>query len=97
MGTTSRLRKLVAFFDKDTTVREIVSGRGFTTATGKMNGVDLSIVSIGMGYPMMDFFVRESRAVVHGPMAIVRYVLVKYYYVTCMCVCPPPLTLYCNP
>ena len=87
VGTTSRLRKLVAFFDKDTTVREIVSGRGFTTATGKMNGVDLSIVSIGMGYPMMDFFVRESRAVVHGPMAIVRCVLVKYFYVTCMCVC----------
>lgn len=72
VGATSRLRKMVAFFDKETPVKEVVSGRGFTTATGKINGVDLSIVSIGMGYPMMDFFVRESRAVIDGPMAIVR-------------------------
>ena len=28
------------------------------------------------GPSMMDFFVRESRAIVDGPMAIVRYVLV---------------------
>lgn len=72
VGATSRLRKMVAYFDKDTPVREVVSGRGFTTVTGKVLGVELSVVSIGMGYPMMDFFVRESRAVVDGPMAIVR-------------------------
>jgi len=49
-----------------------VSGRGFTTITGTFEGVSISIVSIGMGCPMMDFFIRESRAIVAGPMAIIR-------------------------
>ena len=38
-----------------------------------MNGVPLSIIAIGMGTPMMDFLVREVRAIVTGPMAVVRF------------------------
>jgi uridine phosphorylase len=33
----------------------------------------VSVIATGMGAPMMDFVVRESRAVVAGPMAILRY------------------------
>eukprot|EP01133_Synstelium_polycarpum_P008378 gene8378-9847_t len=47
--------------------------RGFHIHTGLYKGVRVSIVSIGMGTPMMDFLVREGRFVAVGPMAIVRY------------------------
>ncbi|KAG8830665.1 hypothetical protein FRC17_004499 [Serendipita sp. 399] len=42
---------------------ELYSERGFLTLTGKYKGVPVSIVSIGMGAPNMDFFVREAREV----------------------------------
>ncbi|KAF8930863.1 nucleoside phosphorylase domain-containing protein [Dissophora ornata] len=48
------------------------SHRGFLTITGHYHGVPVSIVAIGMGVSMMDFFVRECRAVVDGPMIIIR-------------------------
>ncbi|CAM9735520.1 unnamed protein product, partial [Ectocarpus sp. 12 AP-2014] len=48
------------------------SKRGFVTHTGTYNGVPVSIVLINMGYPNMDFFVREVRAVTTGPLRIVR-------------------------
>ncbi|KAG0370581.1 uridine phosphorylase [Gamsiella multidivaricata] len=48
------------------------SHRGFLTITGLYKGVPVSIVAIGMGVSMMDFFVRECRAVVDGPMIIIR-------------------------
>lgn len=46
--------------------------RGFHTITGRYKGVPVSIVSIGMGYPSMDFFVREVRECVRGDMVVVR-------------------------
>lgn len=42
---------------------ELYSDRGFLTLTGTYKGVPVSIVSIGMGAPNMDFFVREGREV----------------------------------
>lgn len=48
------------------------SSRGFLTYTGRYKGRPVSVVAIGMGYPNMDFFVREARAIVSGPLAIVR-------------------------
>lgn len=48
------------------------SSRGFLTYTGRFHGRPVSIVAIGMGYPNMDFFVRELKAIVRGPVAIVR-------------------------
>jgi len=73
VGAVSRAEKIAAFFDKSTPTKTIHSHRGFTTITGKYNDVDVSIVAIGMGPSMMDFFVRETRAVVNGPMAMVRF------------------------
>ncbi|KAF9404655.1 hypothetical protein BGZ94_004020 [Podila epigama] len=49
------------------------SHRGFLTITGRYKGIPISIVAIGMGVSMMDFFVRECRAVVDGPMVIIRF------------------------
>ncbi|KAI9023049.1 nucleoside phosphorylase domain-containing protein [Phycomyces nitens] len=49
------------------------SQRGFLTITGRYKGVPVSIIAIGMGNCMMDFFVRETRAVTVGPIAIIRF------------------------
>ncbi|CAM9550796.1 unnamed protein product [Discosporangium mesarthrocarpum] len=48
------------------------SKRGFVTHTGKYNGVPVSIILINMGYPNIDFLVREVREVTEGPLRIVR-------------------------
>lgn len=48
------------------------SKRGFVTHTGTYKGVPVSIVMINMGYPNMDFLVREIRAVTEGALRIVR-------------------------
>lgn len=48
------------------------SSRGFLTYTGLYKGTRVSIVSIGMGYSNMDFFVREVRAIAEGPLVVVR-------------------------
>ena len=50
------------------------SSKGYTTYTGTYLGIDISIVSFGMGVSMIDFFVREGRDVApKGPMVIVAY------------------------
>jgi uridine phosphorylase len=71
VGSVQRAEKIASFLD--TTSQKITSSRGFTTINGLFNGIPVSIVSIGMGISMMDFFVRESRAIVDGPMAMVRF------------------------
>ena len=48
------------------------SERGFFTITGTYKGVPVSIVSIGMGFPNMDFFVRECRELLEGEMVVIR-------------------------
>jgi len=48
------------------------SERGFLTITGTYKGVPVSIVSIGMGFPNMDFFVRECRELLEGEMIVIR-------------------------
>ncbi|KAF7724674.1 hypothetical protein EC973_000846 [Apophysomyces ossiformis] len=50
-----------------------LSQRGFLTITGRYKGVPVTIMAIGMGNCMMDFFVRETRAVTSGPIAIIRF------------------------
>ena len=45
------------------------------TITGRYNGVPISIVSIGMGSPNVDFFIREVRAVLDGDMVVIRRVI----------------------
>lgn len=48
------------------------SHRGFLTFTGRYGGVPISVISIGMGYPNMDFLVRELRAIIVGPLVLIR-------------------------
>ena len=49
------------------------SKRGFLTLTGRFKGIPISICAIGMGVAMMDFFLRETRRVVKGPLVILRF------------------------
>lgn len=53
----------------------LASNRGFVTFSGLYHNVPVSIIAIGMGFPMMDFLVRESRAIINGNMAIIRLVI----------------------
>ncbi|CAG8598652.1 24469_t:CDS:2 [Cetraspora pellucida] len=73
MGDLSRAKLLSRWLDADTPIFQRESRRGFLTITGKYKGVPVSIVGIGMGLSMMDFFVREARAVVDGSMIIIRF------------------------
>jgi uridine phosphorylase len=73
VGTTSRAEKIAKFLDDSKPVTRIASGRGFLTINGTFNDVPVSIVAIGMGPSMMDFFVRETKAVVPGPIVACRF------------------------
>lgn len=75
VGTPSRARIIAQYLDKNPQSFEISSERGFLTITGRYLGVPLSIISIGMGSPNMDFFVREVRECLRGDMIIVRYAI----------------------
>jgi uridine phosphorylase len=55
-------------------IRTVIdSKRGFYTVTGTFKGVEISIVSIGMGYPVLDMFLREVRGVTKGPLLVIRF------------------------
>lgn len=71
VGTASRAEKVAAFFDKITS--RVQSGRGFLTINGTYQDIPVSVVAIGMGPSMMDFFVREVRAVTDGPIVCARF------------------------
>ncbi|KAG6962610.1 hypothetical protein JG687_00007051 [Phytophthora cactorum] len=71
VGSLGRAKLLAQLLD-DGQFETIESARGFTTFTGEMKGVQVSIVATGMGVPNMDFVVRETRAIVEGPMIIIR-------------------------
>lgn len=76
VGSPGRARLLVENLEPEVpggSVFSLESDRGFLTFTGTYAGERVSVVSIGMGLAMMDFFVREGRSVVRGPMAIVRF------------------------
>ncbi|KAJ1993604.1 hypothetical protein H4R33_000605 [Dimargaris cristalligena] len=73
VGDPERAGKFAKLLDQeDADLFAHLSHRGFYTITGTYKGVPVSIVAIGMGMSMMDFFVREVRAVVQGPMAMIR-------------------------
>ena len=71
VGTASRAEKIASFFDQITS--RVQSGRGFLTINGTYKDVPVSVVAIGMGPSMMDFFVREVRAVTDGPIVCARF------------------------
>ncbi|BGP34000.1 hypothetical protein JCM10296v2_005815 [Rhodotorula toruloides] len=73
VGDSSRLHRVASLLDADPKPFENTSNRGFTVVTGRYRGVEVSLVAIGMGVAMVDFFVREIRAVVTGDIAIIRF------------------------
>lgn len=70
IGRAIRIAK--EYFDKDKKTFYFKSSRGFVTITGFYKGTPVSIMGTGMGYPNMDFAIRESREIVEGEMAIIR-------------------------
>ncbi|DAZ92542.1 TPA: hypothetical protein N0F65_012772 [Lagenidium giganteum] len=72
VGSLGRAKVLASLMD-DGKFTTCESSRGFTTFTGKKDGVEVSVIATGMGIPNMDFVVRETRAIVDGPMAIIRF------------------------
>ncbi|KAJ3532870.1 hypothetical protein NMY22_g7568 [Coprinellus aureogranulatus] len=72
VGSPSRANGIAAHLDAEPKPFVLTSERGFTTITGRFRGVPVSIVSIGMGFPNMDFFVREVRECISGDMLIIR-------------------------
>lgn len=70
MGDMSRARRIGALLSG---AREVgTTHRGFYTVTGDFENVAVSVMSIGMGYPMMDFAVREIAQVTKGDLSIIR-------------------------
>ncbi|KAH9846174.1 purine and uridine phosphorylase [Lenzites betulinus] len=72
LGAPSRAHGIASCLDPTPTPFTLTSERGFTTITGRYKGVPVSIVSIGMGHPNADFFVREVRECLNGDMVVVR-------------------------
>ncbi|BGP18447.1 hypothetical protein JCM10213_003180 [Rhodosporidiobolus nylandii] len=73
VGDPARLQRFKTFLDAEPIPFERTSARGYTVVTGKYKGVEVSLIAIGMGVAMVDFFVREIRAVTSGPLAIIRF------------------------
>ncbi|KAJ3246409.1 hypothetical protein HDU78_007126 [Chytriomyces hyalinus] len=73
VGDPARAELIAKHLDADVVPIKVQSKRGYLTITGAYKGTRVSIVAIGMGMSMMDFFVREVRAVVEGPMDIIRF------------------------
>ena len=71
VGSSSRAATLCSLLDGAPQF-SIKSHRGFETYTGTFQGTPVSIVTTGMGGPMMDFAVRELRHVVDGDLVMVR-------------------------
>lgn len=72
VGDAARAKMLSQMLDnKDNLL--IISNRGFTVYTGTYNKVPLTIIATGMGVAMIDFLVRECRAVIDGTMVVLRY------------------------
>ncbi|PWY98253.1 purine and uridine phosphorylase [Testicularia cyperi] len=72
VGDQVRAHRIAKSFDGGKPMFSFQSQRNFLTLTGTFQGVPISIVAIGMGFSVVDFFVRECRAVVEGEMVIVR-------------------------
>lgn len=72
VGDYTRARRIAASFDGGKALFEHESHRKFLTLTGTYQGTPITVVAIGMGFSVVDFFVRECRAVVQGDMVIVR-------------------------
>lgn len=72
VGAPTRADRIAAYLDPSPRLFRLTTERGFTTITGRYKGVPISIISIGMGNSMVDFFIREVRECLSGDMVVVR-------------------------
>ncbi|KAI0791890.1 purine and uridine phosphorylase [Abortiporus biennis] len=72
VGSPSRAERISKYLDASPKPFVLSTERGFLTITGRYKGVPVSIISIGMGAPNMDFFVREVRESLNGDLVVVR-------------------------
>ncbi|EKM60253.1 uncharacterized protein PHACADRAFT_155437 [Phanerochaete carnosa HHB-10118-sp] len=70
VGSPSRAKRIAGLLDASPW--HLTTERGFLIFTGRYQGIPLSIVSIGMGNSMADFFMREVRECLSGDMVVVR-------------------------
>lgn len=72
VGSLSRAKSIVTYFDASPKPFSLYSERGFLTVTGQYQGTPVSVVCIGMGGPNVDFFIREVRECLQGDMLVIR-------------------------
>lgn len=73
VGDPERARRIVESCFDDPNCFKLETTRGFTTYTGAYKGKRISVMAVGMGQPMTDFAVRETRAVADdGDIFIIR-------------------------
>ncbi|KAI0697461.1 purine and uridine phosphorylase [Cytidiella melzeri] len=72
VGAPTRADRIASYLDASPKPFRLTTERGFTTITGRYKGVPISIISIGMGSSMVDFFIREVRECLSGDMFVVR-------------------------
>lgn len=72
VGDPNRAILFVHFFDEGTLITR-TSNMILTTYTGKYHGVPVSVVATGMGFCMVDLLIVQARAVIDGPMYVIRF------------------------
>lgn len=73
VGDPNRAHKLMGYFDKDSEVIVRQSNMIFVVYTGKYHGVPISVVGTGMGFAMVDLLLVQARAIIDGPIYIIRF------------------------
>lgn len=73
VGDPNRALKFSKFLDQDTPVTIRHSNMIFCTYTGTYKGVPVSIIATGMGFAMAELMLVQARAVVDGPLYVVRF------------------------
>ena len=65
-------KQVSTLFDKEPKVFERHSNRGYSTYTGYYKGKRISVVAFGIGFAMIDFLLREVRAITKGPIQFIQ-------------------------
>lgn len=73
VGDPNRAQMISKAFDKDTPVIVRQSSMIFCTYTGKYHGIPISVVATGMGFAMAELMVVQVRALLDGPVTIIRF------------------------
>jgi uridine phosphorylase len=73
VGDPNRAALFQKMFDKDTEVIVRQSNMIFVTYTGTVKGVPISVVATGMGFAMAELLVVQARAIVDGPIWMIRF------------------------